>query len=379
MVDCMDTSSTHFSVLLVQQLNGSVTEELARTQLANRFKLSPEALDKLLARDKASIKRNTDLETAKKFKRVIEDCGYQAIIIDDASGAQFEHDPPRSSTDSTLELAPITPSQHSEKTDTQTPQTDNIYSAPQSAVGKTVFCRHCGKSLLDTDKICGHCDNKVSLDGGRSKVAAGFLAFFLGGLGVHRYYLGQWWGIFYLIPGILGVAPLITWVEAIYFWSCSKQRWNDKYGHLGATSSLMWVAICILPLIAIVGIMAAVALPAYQDYTHRAKISLVLTETQRYTAQVETFVLNTNFVPSSNLDAGIKSSPSSEHIESIEVVNNGIVVTTLAPFIPSDEPYTIDYTPSFKKQAGIIVEVQWDCVGGSLPDRYRPSKCRSNQ
>lgn len=72
----------------------------------------------------------------------------------------------------------------------------------------------------------------------KSKVVAGFLALFLGSYGVHRFYLGQWWGVFYLLFGLLGFAapslyviivPL-TIAEALVFFFTGAEEWNNKYG-----------------------------------------------------------------------------------------------------------------------------------------------------
>ena len=73
---------------------------------------------------------------------------------------------------------------------------------------------------------------------GKSKVAAGLLALFLGLLGIHRFYLGQIWGLAYLLPFVFlfwtGFVPLILiivcLVEAIVFFCTNDIEWNQKYG-----------------------------------------------------------------------------------------------------------------------------------------------------
>lgn len=65
---------------------------------------------------------------------------------------------------------------------------------------------------------------------GKNKVVAGLLALFLGGLGIHRFYLGQWWGIFYLLFIWTFIPPLVAFVEAIVFLVSSDEAWARKYG-----------------------------------------------------------------------------------------------------------------------------------------------------
>ncbi|TYC03115.1 MAG: TM2 domain-containing protein [Kosmotoga sp.] len=67
-----------------------------------------------------------------------------------------------------------------------------------------MYCPHCGKQIPDNADVCVHCGRFVkdygrsyhdqqirkSFPGQKSKIAAGLLGIFLGGIGVHRFYLG---------------------------------------------------------------------------------------------------------------------------------------------------------------------------------------------
>lgn len=100
-----------------------------------------------------------------------------------------------------------------------------------------IFCRGCGKEIHESATTCPHC-GAIQLSAskvlphreGKSKSTAGVLAIFLGGLGIHRFYLGQWWGIFYLMFCWLGIPSLIGIIEGIVFLNASDGDWNAKYG-----------------------------------------------------------------------------------------------------------------------------------------------------
>jgi len=65
----------------------------------------------------------------------------------------------------------------------------------------------------------------------KSKSTAAILAFFLGGLGVHKFYLGQaGWGIAYLLLCWTFVPAVVALVEGIVYLSTSDEAFHQKYG-----------------------------------------------------------------------------------------------------------------------------------------------------
>ncbi|EPH8250019.1 pilin [Neisseria gonorrhoeae] len=78
--------------------------------------------------------------------------------------------------------------------------------------------------------------------------------------------------------------------------------------------------------IAIVGILAAVALPAYQDYTARAQVSEAILLAEGQKSAVTEYYLNNGIWPENNGDAGVASSDKikGKYVQKVEV-NNGVV------------------------------------------------------
>ncbi|HGH0237849.1 TPA: pilin, partial [Neisseria meningitidis] len=83
--------------------------------------------------------------------------------------------------------------------------------------------------------------------------------------------------------------------------------------------------------IAIVGILAAVALPAYQDYTARAQVSEAILLAEGQKSAVTEYYLNHGIWPGNNSDAGVASSTDikGKYVQSVEV-KNGVVTATMA-------------------------------------------------
>ncbi|HFA1829266.1 TPA: pilin, partial [Neisseria gonorrhoeae] len=83
--------------------------------------------------------------------------------------------------------------------------------------------------------------------------------------------------------------------------------------------------------IAIVGILAAVALPAYQDYTARAQVSEAILLAEGQKSAVTEYYLNHGKWPENNDEAGVASSSSikGKYVESV-TVTNGVVTAKMA-------------------------------------------------
>ncbi|HFC1760126.1 TPA: pilin [Neisseria gonorrhoeae] len=84
--------------------------------------------------------------------------------------------------------------------------------------------------------------------------------------------------------------------------------------------------------IAIVGILAAVALPAYQDYTARAQVSEAILLAEGQKSAVTEYYLNHGEWPENNGDAGVASSDKikGKYVESV-TVTNGVVTAEMKP------------------------------------------------
>ncbi|HFA1831224.1 TPA: pilin, partial [Neisseria gonorrhoeae] len=83
--------------------------------------------------------------------------------------------------------------------------------------------------------------------------------------------------------------------------------------------------------IAIVGILAAVALPAYQDYTARAQVSEAILLAEGQKSAVTEYYLNHGIWPEDNDKAGVANPTEikGKYVQKVEV-NNGVVTATMA-------------------------------------------------
>lgn len=104
------------------------------------------------------------------------------------------------------------------------------------------FCSDCGEAIKAKAEICPKCGVRQSAPpgafnstapNGKSKVAAALLAFFLGGFGVHKFYLGQvGLGILYLVFFWTFIPAIIAFIEFIIYLTMSDEAFNQKYGNV---------------------------------------------------------------------------------------------------------------------------------------------------
>lgn len=103
--------------------------------------------------------------------------------------------------------------------------------------------------------------------------------------------------------------------------------------------------------IAIIGILAAVALPAYNDYTKKSTFSEVVLAAGPYKAGVEVCVLTNAIADCDDGQNSVPATTSSNAVTSVDVAN-GIIVVTAAAYngLAGTETYTL--TPAGATNAG---------------------------
>ncbi|MEH6736853.1 MAG: pilin [Shewanella sp.] len=122
--------------------------------------------------------------------------------------------------------------------------------------------------------------------------------------------------------------------------------------------------------VAIIGILAAIALPAYQDFTKRGHVSEGLSLAAGAKAAVTEYYSTQSVFPANNAAAGISAAATikGNAVTGVEVVDGVITVT----FGTQVDGAKLVLTPT--DQTG---SVSWVCSGGALMEAaWLPSNCR---
>ncbi|GAB3286843.1 pilin [Parahaliea aestuarii] len=132
--------------------------------------------------------------------------------------------------------------------------------------------------------------------------------------------------------------------------------------------------------IAIVGILAAIALPAYQDYTIRAKMSEPMASLAEGKTSVQEYYVARGFLPDSASEAGITEFQNKDVVKSVWFTSAGgpalfASVQTSLYSGATDGADTFMLSGTTRSDGSII----WKCKQGTtdeIPAKYLPGSCR---
>lgn len=152
--------------------------------------------------------------------------------------------------------------------------------------------------------------------------------------------------------------------------------------------------------VAIIGILAAIAIPAYQDYTVRSKLTEGLVGASSAKATVsEAFQSDSLQGVVSAAASWNAAATASKYVTSVAVANTGVVTVTYSATAGNGIPTALDtktviLTPSVGKAvlaADSVGAIDWACAAdtnatavarglpnnkGTLPSRFAPSECK---
>jgi len=126
--------------------------------------------------------------------------------------------------------------------------------------------------------------------------------------------------------------------------------------------------------VAIIGILAAVAIPAYQDYTIRSQVSEGMSLAAGAKTAVAEYYNQTGAFPTANASAGLSTATSitGSYVTGVNAANGIITITYGNDANANISPDTLILSAT---DSGGSLE--WNCKPGSIETKYVPTSCRN--
>lgn len=189
-------------------------------------------------------------------------------------------------------------------------------------------------------------------------------------------------GVFLAV--LFTVVPM--YANALYYRHCKQviartnasspnvQRALGELSGKGGTSNIVLIIVAVLGFVFVVGILAAVAIPAYQDYLTRARMAEAVAAGTIASEKVGDYFQKNDKVPATLQEAGY-STPLPQIVAKMAVDGEGIVTLTMAS--GSGAGPVRDKTLKFIPARGADSKVTWTCMSTEIANRYLPPRCRS--
>lgn len=128
--------------------------------------------------------------------------------------------------------------------------------------------------------------------------------------------------------------------------------------------------------IAIIAILAAIAIPAYQDYTTRSKVSELVVAADACKTSVAEYFQSQATLPTTTSAAGC-SNNTTQYINSLAVGAKGVITVTAnasgAGHLPAAASGAFVLTPTSN---GSDAPLAWDCKASTITKKFLPASCR---
>jgi Tfp pilus assembly protein PilE len=190
----------------------------------------------------------------------------------------------------------------------------------------------------------------------------------------------------YLLYLVAIFVLLPMYANAIYYRQCRKtiadvraatqgtQRQLGELSGKGGTSNAVFIIILIIMFVAFIGILAAVAIPAYQDYTLKARTSqaaMIGVSAEKF---VDEYYRQYRTMPK-NLEGSDIATPLPPAVKDVSINEQTGTVTITMTGAAAIAGKTIKFVPALVGGD----QLSWTCMSDEIQDRYLPLNCRQSR
>lgn len=191
-------------------------------------------------------------------------------------------------------------------------------------------------------------------------------------------------GYFAYVIAVLVAMPM--YANALYYQHCARmietvrsttqgtQKQLEELAGKGGTSRAAYNFALIVTLIAVIGALAAIAIPAYQDSAARARMTEALTVGRDATEYVDDYFNQYRSIPR-NLDAADFMSSLPPSVKAVSIDNQAGTVTITMTGGKAIEGKSLKFVAA--NTGGD--RLRWTCMSEQIQDRYLPQECRQGR
>jgi type IV pilus assembly protein PilA len=185
-----------------------------------------------------------------------------------------------------------------------------------------------------------------------------------------------------VVPGLYGNKlyhnHVSGYIDRSSMMGLGEQQRREWLIRKGATSYI-WVIVALLFFgFFMTGILAAISIPAYQDYTIRSQVSEGAALADGAKTAIAEYHQQRHAMPAANADAGLERPEgiSGKYVSRLEVQDGAILVTYGGGANQKIQGQVLAYVP---EEAGAGGNLVWHCntERTTLPNKYRPQACRN--
>ena len=128
--------------------------------------------------------------------------------------------------------------------------------------------------------------------------------------------------------------------------------------------------------VAIIGILAAIAIPAYTDYTARAKVTEAVGALASAKTSVSEFFTSQGVMPTNAAQAGINTAPAGQYVSAVSYTRGSDTTASISATLANINTVANGTTITLNATGNTASGVAWTCSGGTAPGKFLPANCR---
>lgn len=208
-------------------------------------------------------------------------------------------------------------------------------------------------------------------------VLVGFFAAAFAGTGILAAYVVYFGFIFLVVPlfaNRLYLAKARRKIANINAQAYAEAERREKLMRAGGTNLPMAIIITLVP-IAFVGLLAAISIPAYNDFTIRAQVSEGFSLAGPAKLAIAEYYEETDAWPADNPAAGLEEPTAirGSYVESVRI-DSGVIVVTYGG--ESAHKSIQGKQLILNPDADLLPAIEWVCYSPDIPSKHLPALCR---